>query len=78
MPVRLQLRALVRIKLTEPLSEPFAPHLSTRTSYAPTLPLGVNQAKSRFNILLNILQPPYIAAMFLRAVFSMFALQMIF
>ena len=31
-----------------------------------------------FNILLNILQSPYIAVMFLRAVFSMFALQMIF
>ena len=36
------------------------------------------QAKPRFNILLNILQPSYIAAMFLRAVFSMFVHQMIF
>ena len=31
-----------------------------------------------FNILLNILQSPYIAVMFLQAVFSMFALQMVF
>ena len=38
----------------------------------------LSQAKSRFNIFLNILQSSYIAIMFLRAVFSMFALKMIF
>ena len=38
----------------------------------------LSKAKSRFNILLNILQSPYIAMMFLRAVLSMFALQTIF
>ena len=38
----------------------------------------LSKAKSRFNILLNILQYPYIAIMFLRTVFSMFALQTIF
>ena len=38
----------------------------------------LSKAKSRFNILLNILQSPYIAIMFLRAVFSIFALQTIF
>ena len=37
-----------------------------------------SKAKSCFNILLNILQSPYIAIMFLRAVFSIFALQTIF
>ena len=37
-----------------------------------------SKAKSRFNILLNILQSPYIAIMFLRTVFSIFALQTIF
>ena len=41
-------------------------------------PDAPSKAKSRFNILLNILQSPYIAIMFLRAVFSMFALQTIF
>ena len=38
----------------------------------------LSKAKSRFNILLNILQYPYIAIMFLRAVLSIFALQTIF
>ena len=38
----------------------------------------LSKAKSCFNILLNILQSPYIAIIFLQAVFSMFALQMIF
>ena len=38
----------------------------------------LSKAKSRFNILLNILQSSYIVIMFLRAVFSKFALQTIF
>ena len=38
----------------------------------------LSKAKSRFNIFLNILQSLYIAIIFLRAVFSIFALQMIF
>ena len=41
-------------------------------------PNFLSKAKSRFNILLNILQSPYITIMFLRAVFSIFALQTIF
>jgi len=38
----------------------------------------LSKAKSRFNILLNILQSSYIAIMFLRTIFSIFALQPIF
>ena len=38
----------------------------------------LSKAKSCFNIFLNILPSSYITIMFLRAVFSMFALQMIF
>ena len=38
----------------------------------------LSKVKSRFHIFLNILQSSYIAIMFLRAVFSMFALQTIF
>ena len=41
-------------------------------------PDALSKAKSRFNILLNILQSPYIAIIFLQTVFSMFTLQMIF
>ena len=38
----------------------------------------LSKAKSRFNILLNILQSSYIAMMFLRTVFSIFVHQTIF
>ena len=38
----------------------------------------LSKVKSRFNILLNILQSLYIAMMFLRTVFFIFALQTIF
>ena len=38
----------------------------------------LSKAKSHFNIFLNIPQPSYISMMFLRAVFSVFVLQIIF
>ena len=39
---------------------------------------SLSKAKSRFNIFLSILQSSYITIMFLRAIFSIFALQTIF
>ena len=75
----------------DPISEP-PPRSSSPTTHRPPGARHQHQldnairrrldflfkAKSCFNILLNILQSSYIAIMFLRAVFSMFALQTIF
>ena len=75
----------------DPISEP-PPRSSSPTTHRPPAarrqrqldntirrrPDTPSKAKSRFNILLSILQSLYIAIMFLQAVFSMFALQTIF
>ena len=57
---------------------PLVDQITPYAAYCHARPDVLSKAKSCFNILLNILQSSYIAMMFLRAVFSMFALQMIF
>ena len=77
--------------IADPISEP-PPRSPSPTTHLPPgarhqrqpdntichRPDAPSKAKSRFNILLNILQSPYITMMFLRTVFSIFALQTIF
>ena len=75
----------------DPVSEPPSRSSSPTTHHPPGArcqhrpdnairrrPDVLSKAKSRFDIFLNILQSSYIAIMFLRAVFSIFALQMFF
>ena len=75
----------------DPISEP-PPRSSSPTTHRPPgarhqrqpdnairhRPDILSKAKPRFNILLNILRSSYIVIMFLRTVFSIFALQTIF